>query len=54
MGLFRLYLELEKQRLILVDTVKRRGRGHPDVLEQSRRVDKLVNEIQRRHPLGYA
>lgn len=53
MGLFRIYLELEKQRLVLADVVKKHGRSHTDALKQSQRVDRLVNEIQRRMAIGY-
>ncbi|MFZ5645784.1 MAG: Spo0E family sporulation regulatory protein-aspartic acid phosphatase [Bacillota bacterium] len=49
-----MYLELEKQRLKLTEMVKALGSGHPDVLKQSKRVDKLVNEIQRRRAIGTA
>lgn len=54
MGLFRVYLELEKQRLVLAEMVKKLGRSHADVLKQSQRVDRLVNEIQRRRAIGTA
>jgi len=54
MGLFKLYLELEKQRITLAEMAQKHGRRHPDVLKQSQRVDMLVNEIQRRRAIGTA
>ncbi|MFZ5650125.1 MAG: aspartyl-phosphate phosphatase Spo0E family protein [Bacillota bacterium] len=52
MGLFKLHLQVEKYRLILSDLATRYGRDDPRVLAASRRLDRLIVELQRRKALG--
>lgn len=47
-GLFKIYLQIERQKLALVELATTYGREDPRVLAASRRLDKLVVELQRR------
>lgn len=47
-SLFALTLELTIERNILHEMAAELGRTHPDVLEQSRKVDGLVLQLQGR------
>lgn len=46
--LFQLHLQVELQKIRLNELAERYGREDLRVLAQSRRVDELVNELQRR------
>lgn len=48
MSIFRLHLHYYKSRNKLYKMVMAYGLGDPKVIAQSRRVDKLANELQRR------
>lgn len=47
-NLFSLHLQVAIQRQRLSDLAARYGQGDPRVLAQSRKLDKLVVELQRR------
>lgn len=46
-GLFSLHLKVEAERLRLADLVKKHGQRSPIALAQSRKLDKLIAELQK-------